>query len=167
GGPCEVGLESTVLSLEPLLILRPGGVSLQQLESSLGRRIPTATKPHAGLSEQAQRAPGMLASHYSPRKPLALVDHLDSSAPEAGVGALAWNSSSTGALQGYAHVDSLSDREGTHEQRCAKAAHRLFAALRELDEHPDVARIIAERCPHAEGLGHAINDRLVRAAAPK
>ena len=70
GGPCHVGIESTVLSLagpQPIL-LRPGGISRLQIEAVIGP-IATATDPAAG----AHPAPGMHPRHYSPRTPLLLV----------------------------------------------------------------------------------------------
>ena len=81
GGPCHVGIESTVLSLagpEPLL-LRPGGISRQDLESEIGPVVSVADVP-----DGAHPSPGMHARHYSPRTPLLLVANGD--VPEHGEG---------------------------------------------------------------------------------
>ena len=82
GGPCEVGIESTVLSLvgEVPLLLRPGGVSRQQIEDLIG---PVATAHHA--VEGSHPAPGMHPRHYSPRTPVMLVEA--GQVPEKGMGA--------------------------------------------------------------------------------
>lgn len=72
GGPCRIGVESTVLDMssgEPK-ILRPGGVSRAEIEAALRRRL--HDKPHAG----PRRSPGMYARHYAPKARLALVDRL-------------------------------------------------------------------------------------------
>ncbi len=68
GGPCAVGVESTIVELvgvDPVL-LRPGGITVEQLEATLGRRV--------ALSRGPSRAPGMLASHYAPNALVEIVD---------------------------------------------------------------------------------------------
>jgi L-threonylcarbamoyladenylate synthase len=72
GGPCEVGIESTIIDLTRLdtqgpVLLRPGQISVQQLEQVLGRQL--ATTDHA-----APRVSGSLDAHYAPRTPLALIE---------------------------------------------------------------------------------------------
>jgi len=147
GGPCTVGIESTVLDLstaQPTL-LRPGGVAREDLESLLG---PLAA---AGHGDAAPRSPGMLASHYAPRLPL----RLEAREARPGEALLAF-----GALAPAGAALSLSPTGDLVE-----AAANLFAMLRALDR-PEFSAIAVMPVPES-GLGHAINDRLRRAAAPR
>jgi L-threonylcarbamoyladenylate synthase len=150
GGPCRVGLESTVLSLlspTPTL-LRPGGLPRETIEKVIG---PIAEA--SGGEESAPASPGMLSSHYAPALPLRL-NAVHVSVDEA---LLAFGAES---LQGAAVTLNLS-RSGD----LTEAAAHLFAYLRALDR-PDLAGIAAMPVPE-EGLGRAINDRLRRAASPR
>jgi L-threonylcarbamoyladenylate synthase len=146
GGPCSVGIESTVLDLSGLrpTLLRPGGIALEALEAILG---PIAM---AGDDAAAPRAPGMLASHYAPSLPL----RLDATEVAPGEALLAFGD---GAPEGAAQTLWLS-RSGD----LTEAAANLFAMLRALDR-PDFAGIAVMPIPE-HGLGRAINDRLKRAA---
>jgi len=147
GGPCAVGLESTVLDLtgpRPAL-LRAGGLSRAELEAVAG----SLAVPGAGA---APRSPGQLASHYAPHLPL----RLNATGVRADEALLAFGR----PLPGAALVENLSPDRDTTE-----AAAHLFAALRRLDR-PGLAGIAAMPIPD-EGLGEAINDRLRRAAAPR
>jgi len=153
GGPCAVGVESTIVSLdgEPALLLRPGGVPREELEAELGRPV--------ALAERGSRpvAPGQLDRHYATRTPLRVLDGPAADAPPGGprLGLLAFGPT---RARGYAAVEVLAP-----DSRLATAAARLFAALRRLDALP-LDAIHAEPCP-PEGLGLAIRDRLRRAAA--
>lgn len=144
GGPCRVGLESTVISLagpQPAL-LRPGGLARKILEAAIGPLArPAPDGPVA--------SPGMLASHYAPRAPL----RLNASSARPGEAFLGFGNTPRATL-------NLS-RKGD----LAEAAANLFAHLRTLDRTGAV-RIAVAPIP-VEGLGEAINDRLERAAAPR
>ncbi|HVH75805.1 MAG TPA: L-threonylcarbamoyladenylate synthase [Stellaceae bacterium] len=146
-GRCPVGVESTVLDLsrERPVLLRPGGVPLEELAALLGR-ISLA-------SEGPRRSPGMLESHYAPALPL----RLEATAARTGEALLAFGPK---APAGFAAVEWLS-RTGD----LTEAAANLFAMLRRLDR-PEFAGIAVMPIPE-EGLGRAINDRLRRAAAPR
>jgi L-threonylcarbamoyladenylate synthase len=149
GGPCPVGVESTVLDLSgptPRL-LRPGGLDRAQLERLVG---PLATAADEGA---APRSPGQLASHYAPRLPL----RLDAEEVGAGEALLAFGPAPP---PGGVAVRNLSPSGDV-----AEAARNLFAMLRELDASG--ARAIAVMPIPAEGLGEAVRDRLRRAAAPR
>ncbi|MBW8268076.1 L-threonylcarbamoyladenylate synthase [Caldovatus aquaticus] len=155
GGPCPVGLESTVLDLSGngAVLLRPGGVPLEAIESVIGP-VGRAPPPEAGAA--ARRAPGLLASHYAPSLPLRL--NATSVAPDEAL--LAFGP----PLPGAGAVWSLSDSGDLRE-----AAARLFAGLRWLDAEGarrGLKRIAVMPIP-AHGLGLAVNDRLARAAAPR
>ncbi|MFV9503438.1 MAG: L-threonylcarbamoyladenylate synthase [Oscillochloridaceae bacterium umkhey_bin13] len=169
GGTTPLGLESTVLDLSgptPTL-LRPGGISLEQLETLLGP-IAVATRANPGV---AMPAPGMLDRHYAPERPLWLV----LGSPAA---ALQWIRSRTLAEQAtgqrvglllpnedlLALADLAADTEtlGSADDPLA-LAHNLYAALRALDaRQPDV---ILARDFGEVGLARALSDRLRRAAA--
>ena len=146
-GPSSVGIESTVLDLsgELPVLLRPGGLPLEELSAVLG--------PIAMVADGPARSPGMLASHYAPSLPLRLAAH----AARPGEALLAFGGE---APPGFREVLWLS-RTGD----LAEAAANLFAMLRRLDR-PDFTGIAVMPIPE-EGLGRAINDRLRRAAAPR
>lgn len=145
GGPCRVGVESTVLDLsgERPALLRPGGVPVEALEQALGTRLVRPTD-HA----EAPKSPGMLESHYAPGLPVRL-DAVDARPGEA---VLAF-----GAEAGTLNLSPSSNLE--------EAAANLFAMLRALDR-PEFTGIAIMPIPE-HGLGLAINDRLRRAAAPR
>ena len=147
GGPCRVGLESTIVAClgEPTL-LRPGGLARDEIERVLRRTLVVAPTEDA-----APIAPGMLASHYAPKAKL----RLDADAPEPGEALLAFGPAPKSDV-----MLNLSPRSDLIE-----AAVNLFSHLRALDAS-GVQRIAVMKVPH-EGLGEAINDRLKRAAAPK
>jgi L-threonylcarbamoyladenylate synthase len=149
GGACPVGIESTVLDLtgEVPTLLRPGGVTLEQLTEIFGHI--EASPP----DENAPRAPGQLPSHYAPERPL----RLDALSARPGEALLAVGRA---APPGFAEMLFLS-RSGD----LAEAAANLFAMLRRLDR-PEFTAIAVMPIPD-EGLGRAINDRLRRAAAPQ
>jgi L-threonylcarbamoyladenylate synthase len=153
GGPCQVGLESTVLDLsgkDPIL-LRAGGISIEELEALIGpvqRALPVSEKPIA---------PGQLKSHYAPRKPLRLVRTAEEIPQERGAGWLAFGPQESSADFPRV-VENLSSAADLRE-----AAANFFRALRRLDDDPRVSTIFALPLPQ-QGLGLAINERLERAA---
>jgi L-threonylcarbamoyladenylate synthase len=144
-GACEVGLESTIVSClgeEPVL-LRPGGISREQLDVVLGKPVSIdAGNPLAPV------APGQLESHYAPN---ARVRLNATSAREGEV------------MLGFGKVDGAMNLSPSGDLK--EAAANLFAMLHALDA-TGVAAIAVAPIPD-EGLGAAINDRLNRAAAPR
>jgi L-threonylcarbamoyladenylate synthase len=151
GGPCRVGIESTVLDLsrEPATLLRPGGVAQEALEGVLG---PIASAPTIEDSV-ARPSPGMLASHYAPAIPV----RLEALAPAPGEAWLGFGPVPPGVRAPDLQLSDSGDP--------IEAAARLFAALRSLDRAPFTGIAIMP-IPEA-GLGAAINDRLRRAATPR
>ncbi|MEL6888442.1 MAG: L-threonylcarbamoyladenylate synthase, partial [Pseudomonadota bacterium] len=138
GGPCAVGLESTIVGGTPLSLLRPGGVTVTEVEALAG---PLA-QPDASIT-----APGQLASHYAPGVRVRLnAAHANNDEVFLGFGPMPCdlNLSETADL--------------------TQAAARLFDALHSLDA---TGRNIAVAPVPDHGLGAAINDRLRRAAAPR
>jgi len=148
GGPCPVGLESTIVSCidEPAL-LRPGGLARQAIERTLGASLVLAS-----VAEETPIAPGMLTSHYAPKATI----RLDAEAAQPGEALLAFGP----APSFSGPMFNLSARGDLIE-----AAANLFSHLRALDAS-GAKRIAVMRIPH-DGLGEAINDRLKRAAAPR
>jgi L-threonylcarbamoyladenylate synthase len=142
GGPCRIGLESTVLALleGPPRLLRPGSVTRREIEALIG--------PLAEAEADAARSPGRLARHYAPKAPV----RLDVAAPKDGEAFLAFGPAPAGPL-----VFNLSPARDLVE-----AAANLFAQLRAADD-ADPQAIAVAPIPD-EGLGEAINDRLRRAA---
>jgi L-threonylcarbamoyladenylate synthase len=139
GGPCRVGLESTVVALldEPRL-LRPGAVTRAEIEAEIG--------PLAEAEADARRSPGRLARHYAPNAPV----RLGAEAPRPGEAFLGFGPGAPGPF-------NLSPAGDLRE-----AAANLFAMLRAADA-TDPSGIAVAPIPE-EGLGEAINDRLRRAA---
>jgi L-threonylcarbamoyladenylate synthase len=143
GGPTTLGIESTIVAVEPakLRLLRPGPISAEALAGIAG--LPCEIM-EAGTIE----APGQLASHYAPTKPL----RLNARKRKAGE----W-------LIGFGPVDGDSTLSSSGD--LVEAAARLFDLLHETDQAAP-PQIAVAPIPD-EGLGIAINDRLRRAAAPR
>jgi L-threonylcarbamoyladenylate synthase len=156
GGPCSVGVESTIVSLasNPPALLRLGGVSVEEIEAVIGP-LGKAPPPDNGTIT----APGMMQRHYAPRTPIELLtaDEPRQVRLKERVGLLAFQSAPDAAS--FAAVEILSPSGDLRE-----AATQLFAAMRRLDAL-GLDRIVAEPVP-AQGLGRAINDRLRRSTAP-
>lgn len=150
GGPCEVGIESTVVDCagDAPAILRPGSITQEMIEAALCMTLPQA--PSAQL--HGLKSPGLLESHYAPSLPVRL-NAVDSAPGEA--------------LLAFGPVPaSLSPAFNLSESgNLEEAASNLFAALRRLDRAPNTA--IAVMPIPLNGIGIAINDRLQRAAAKK
>jgi L-threonylcarbamoyladenylate synthase len=152
-GPCAVGVESTVLDLSrpaPFL-LRPGGVTVEDLEAVIG-----PIQRGGSGSKAAPLSPGMMESHYAPDLPV----RLNARAAEDDEVLLAFGPPLPGA-RGIFQLSAGCDT--------AEAAVRLFEGLRWLDTEArrvGAARIAVMPVPD-RGLGVAINDRLQRAAAPR
>ena len=166
GGRCEVGVESTVVTLaDPIpRLLRPGAVTHAQLESVLGRvEIDRAVLNPVDNDAQVS-SPGMKHKHYSPKAPVTLLDgsadnvmRFLSSQKDDGVWALVFEED----LE-FLPLPGLSLGSATDS---GAQAFRLFAALRELDEKG--AKKIYARLPSQDGIGLAVYNRLIRAAGFK
>ncbi|MCM2279773.1 MAG: L-threonylcarbamoyladenylate synthase [Oligoflexia bacterium] len=190
GGPCEIGLESTVLGVGAdgtLTLLRPGAISRIELEQVAQAPVGSHAASHAGSAAAPAHAqtpaglaaPGMTESHYAPSKTLLLLSNpaplIDAaflkSLPALRIGLLLMADASP---EGHARLQSLA-RESGKEALNVRAlsatgslreiARNLFAGLRALDEG-DSELLLCEPSPEgAHGLGHAIADRLRRASA--
>ena len=156
GGPCEVGIESTIVGFEvgKVTVYRWGGISKEQLEEVTG---PVA-EAGAMSGEAKPQASGMLKSHYAPQREVVVgtIAELLPRYPLEKVAVLSFRSR-------YSMIPASHQVMLSASGSLSEAAQKLFAALRYLDKLP-VAYILAEPVPN-EGLGRAINDRLKRAAA--
>ncbi|MBK5912103.1 threonylcarbamoyl-AMP synthase [Rhodothalassium salexigens] len=143
GGPCAVGLESTVVEVrdDAVVVLRHGSITTADLRAVVA--LPVREREDG----DPINAPGQLLSHYAPRAALRL-DATDAADDEILIG--------FGTVAGDMNLSPAGDLE--------EAATRLFALLREADARAD--RIAVAPVPD-QGLGRAINDRLRRAAAPR
>jgi len=141
GGPCAAGIESTIVALrdDGWEVLRPGPVTAQQIAAVLG------TERSAKGTGQIE-APGQLASHYSPGKPV----RLNAETAEADEFLIGF-----GAIAGHVSLSPSGDM--------AEAASRLYDCLHAARQAPQ-PRIAVAPVPE-QGIGVAINDRLRRAAA--
>ncbi|MEP4769879.1 MAG: L-threonylcarbamoyladenylate synthase [Roseibium sp.] len=154
-GPCEVGIESTIIGLiddQPRL-LRPGGLSREDIEAVLGCPLQT---PSSAEATEAPSAPGMLTSHYAPEAMMIL--NAKEVSPEDAL--LSFGSDRISCAHTAVMEINLSPSGDMTE-----AASNLFQAMRTLD----ICGAKAIRVQHIPsfGLGEAINDRLRRAAAPR
>ncbi len=164
GGPCRVGVESTVVQVraDSAVLLRPGGVTLEELNEVLQTPVLAAVSLEASSvednrsarSEAVPASPGMLPQHYAPRTPLSLVDQPSQIGSPGKVGLLSLLP--VPDSRQYAAVEVLSETGDL-----AEAAAGFFAALRRLDAL-GLDTIYAIRFPE-RGLGRALNDRLERA----
>ena len=144
GGACRIGIESTVIDLsgDVPALLRPGGVSTEELEAILGPMAAPGTGP--------LKSPGQMESHYAPTLPV----RLEASGARPGE-----------ALLGFGPTAPAGSLNLSPSGDLVEAAANLFAYLRRLDR-PGLKGIAVMPIPERD-LGRAINDRLRRAAAPR
>ena len=151
GGNCSVGIESTVLRVQDneIEILRLGGISVEDLQRFTSKIL---IQQH---SSSSPAAPGMLTSHYAPRKPVFVgnIRELMHS----------FSSQKIGVLSFKEDFQIESQRILSKTGNFTEAASNLFAYLRELDQM-NIDVILAEYLPN-ENIGRAINDKLKRASA--
>ena len=169
GGECSVGVESTVLTLATPVptLLRPGGITVEQIESVLGMKINVSDAVLKPLAKgQTAASPGMKYKHYSPKADITIVRG-DSDKFRAFIEALPTGDSSA--------VLCFEEEE---QQFCGRTVvtmgresdplsqtHALFTSLRRLDELG--AKSVYSREPPQSGIGLAVKNRLYRAAGFK
>nr|WP_325194793.1 L-threonylcarbamoyladenylate synthase [uncultured Oscillibacter sp.] len=164
GGPCTVGVESTILDLtcEPPRLLRPGGLPLEDLERLIGH-IDVDKAVTTPLKEGEQpKAPGMKYRHYAPKAPVTVF----TGAPDASAREIQRRVGPTSGVicfDEYAHLFQEQEVHtlGPSGDKLAQA-QRVFDALRTFD-NSSVTEIYAQ-CPDNRGLGLAIGNRLKKAA---
>jgi len=168
GGACSVGVESTIVDLtcDPPRLLRPGGVTLEQLRQVLGEvEVDPAVVRSMGAGEKP-RAPGMKYRHYAPKAPVTVV----AGAAEKSAAYIAAHMKEGDGVICFAEYLPLFSREpgrltvvdlGPAADKEEQARH-IFDALRSFD-HTQVGAIWAQ-CPDDSGIGLAIANRLNKAA---
>ena len=165
GGPCRVGVESTIVDLteERPRLLRPGGITPEQLISVLGDLVIDKAVTAQIDKDAVVKAPGMKYKHYAPQCEVVIVS----------------GSREKAASYIHAHYapgdrvlcfqEELPLYEGCNplsygmESQVETLSAGLFSALRELDD-PHVNKVYA-RCPTGEGVAYAVQNRLKKAAA--
>lgn len=168
GGPCHVGVESTIIDLTctPPRLLRPGGVTLEQLREVLGEVDVDKAVTRALKEGEKPRAPGMKYRHYAPKAPVTVV----TGEPDKSAACIAAQVKRGDGVICFAEFASqfqeLTDAElvmslGPAADKGEQARH-VFDALRQFD-HTGVGAIWAQ-CPDASGIGLAIANRLNKAA---
>ena len=157
GGPCSVGIESTIVSCigDRVEILRLGGLTLEEIEKTLGKPV-----DEIRISSDKPNAPGMLSSHYNPGKKIIIgnIDHNLRKFPRARVGVLSYKRT-------FKNLNITKQVALSPKGDIKEAAKNLFGALRKLDSRA-VEFILTEKVPD-QGLGKAINDRLLGASHSK
>jgi L-threonylcarbamoyladenylate synthase len=158
GGPCDVGVESTIVDCSdedaPPVILRPGGVTAEQIEAVLGH-------PVRRTPDGPSRAPGMLPAHYAPLAQVVVVDDLDAAIALAAARAQAGERAGLLAPRAVAVPEGVSSLVVGDSPEAYAAA--LYDRLRDADRLGlDVLVVVP---PPATGVGVAVRDRLARAAA--
>ena len=164
GGPCTVGVESTILDLtcDPPRLLRPGGLPLEALEQLIGPiAVDKAVVSPLQAGEQP-KAPGMKYRHYAPKAPVTVF----TGAPEASAREISRRAGPTTGIicfDEFAHLFPTQEAHtlGPSNDKLAQA-QRVFDALRTFD-NSDVTEILAQ-CPDSRGLGLAVGNRLKKAA---
>ena len=164
GGPCSVGVESTIIDLTvtPPRLLRPGGLPLEALEAVLGTvTVDKAVRQKLADGEQA-KAPGMKYRHYAPKAPVTVITGTPG-ASAAYIAAHLTKHSGVICFDEYAPLfeGHTIHRLGPSGDKLAQAQH-VFDALRTFDG-TDVTEIFAQ-CPDEGGLGLAVGNRLKKAA---
>ena len=156
GGDCQVGIESTIVSFDgdDITVRRIGGCKIESIERIVGK---VKVSPHSNSNPMA---PGMMDSHYSPLTPIIIGDINQQIDQNAGknLGVLSFNKAYNKVKDSHQYV--LSKKSDLNE-----AATHLFTGLRHLDTL-NLQLILSEYVPD-EGLGRAINDRLMRAEAKR
>lgn len=153
GGPCLVGIESTIIGFEghQTIVYRLGGLSIEKIEAAIGKVVVQSR------STANPKAPGQLKSHYAPQKRMVLgnIGQLFKTYGQVHVGTISFKTF-------FQEIERRNQIILSPSGNLEEAAQNLFSGLRELDKM-EVKVILAEEVPDV-GIGKAINDRLRRAA---
>ncbi|MDR1413957.1 MAG: threonylcarbamoyl-AMP synthase [Puniceicoccales bacterium] len=165
GGPCQIGLESTIIDITRRVpkILRPGAIEAEEISEALGATI-DAYEP---IISESPTSPGQLKRHYSTHTKLVLFPHGNCEAAKetAGKVAIILNSkpSDFGKISENFHISPGNIFWFSESGELGEIARNLFATLQKIDDS-GYGIILCER-PVRNGIGIAIDDRLLRAAA--
>lgn len=153
GGPCNVGIESTIVGIEndKPTVYRLGGLSIERIESVVG-------SVQVNTSSSKPSAPGMLSKHYSPNKEIVTVE------TQAELQKFETRKTAFILFDLKKNVPPAKLIQLSLKSDHDEAAQKFYDALRHWDNDESITRLVIERLPDF-GLGRAINDRLLRAAA--
>ncbi|MEE0930034.1 MAG: L-threonylcarbamoyladenylate synthase, partial [Acutalibacteraceae bacterium] len=163
GGESNVGLESTVITVaeETPVLLRPGGITVEQLESVIGKIEIDKGVTHMLDKDAIVASPGMKYKHYAPKARIVILkansdEYINyvNNCNENNVGALCYINDVKALKVPYVILGEKDDY--------TTQAHNLFNALRKLDEMG--LKTVYARCPETEGVGLAVYNRLIRSA---
>ncbi len=163
GGECDIGVESTVITLAetPPRLLRPGGITLEQLREAIGEVVVDDAVMNQLKDGKKASSPGMKYKHYSPKADVILIkgskekfiEYVNNHKSD-GTAALCYDDDIE-----ELNVPSISvGRADDYEAQ----AHRIFTSLRSADERG--YRLIYAHCPSTKGIGLAVYNRMIRAA---
>lgn len=162
GGACEIGVESTVITFatEPPRLLRPGGVTVEQIESVIGEIAVDEAVTHKLEDGKVAASPGMKYKHYAPKADITILkgsfEKFKNFVQDKDCFVLCFE----GEEKYFKNAITYGrEKDGLSE------ANRLFDALRELDEKG--AKTVYARCPETNGVGLAVYNRLIRSAGFK
>ena len=168
GGPCAVGVESTVVSVagEKPVLFRPGYITLEDLERALGEEVELSPAILEKLAEgEVARSPGMKYKHYAPKADITILEgdfaqfkaYLAAHADERPACLCFTGEGAQLEAMGFPCVEYGREGDGADQSK------HIFRCLRALDEQGD--RVVYARCPRKDGVSMAVYNRLVRAAA--
>jgi L-threonylcarbamoyladenylate synthase len=165
GGACEVGIESTVVDIsgEVPVLLRPGGLSREALEATLGVRVATADE--SPRDDAPRASPGMLHKHYAPRAKVVRIAHGDAMALQRAIAETSARGETIGALaitQAVRNAASACVRVAAMADNPRDYARWLYAELHAMDD-AHVATIVIEDVP-SEAAWDGVRDRVLRAS---
>lgn len=167
GGPCNVGVESTIVSLaaEPPVLLRPGAVTLEALSSLLGEVQISRSILSEMNDDEVASAPGMKYRHYAPAMPVTLImgdddkvrDYINKRCETENLAILCFD-------EDEPYIDCRNVFTVGKEDEPLEQARRIFDALRATDECSFITGVLA-RCPESkDGVNLAIYNRLLKAS---
>ncbi len=172
GGECDIGLESTIVKIDDdsVTLLRPGKITIEQMEQ-LGVKVNVSSSVKKLVSKgEAVLSPGMKYKHYAPKAPLILVDsdikklvtYISEAEFDKNIAIIAYSEEIDFVKESlpYIHVYDFGKKHDTETQ-----AHMLFKLLRDTDEKE--YSVIFAPLPSENGLGLALYNRMIRAAAHK
>ena len=161
-GPTQIGVESTVVDMSSKVptILRPGAVTQQQLQDTLGVTVIDATSTKSVASDVIPKAPGMKYRHYAPDKKVIMFDRLDA----LDLKRILQSNEVVMAQDTTIAVMQLSlEQSWSLGETLENATEQLFAGLRFYDDEEQITTIYVEKMPPI-GIGKAFNNRLAKSA---
>lgn len=165
GGDCRVGVESTIVDLTetPPRLLRPGGITPEQLTEILGDLVIDKAITSQLKADEVAKAPGMKYRHYAPQCQVIIVSGSREAASQYIHKHFQENDRVLCFMEELELYSDCSPLSYGSEQDAESLSHGLFAALRQLDD-PSVGTVYA-RCPEGGGVAYAVQNRLKKAAA--